>query len=448
MRCIQTLEAKKQMPRRLNVCAYARVSVDKESMMHSLFNQVSYYSKYIQSNPKWKYVGVYSDFGKTGTRGTRGDFEEMFQDAQDGKIDLILVKSITRFARNTEITLQWVRAMKEINVDIYFESEGISILSADGEMLITLFAASAQEQSRNCSLNVLWRVKRHFEQGIPYGGKDCLGYRIVDKCYLVVPEEAEIVRRIFALYLEGNGYCKIAKILNDEGVPSKSGQIWKKNTIRTILNNYNYTGDLVLQKTYVLDYLSKLKKINYGEKDRYLVENNHEPIVSKEVFMNVKKVQKERCRGGRAKQVTRLSIHPFAGLLVCDKCGQSYKFKKVRDKGKYECLTYNDLGKDYCPSKAVPEDILIAEITKLLKLKAFSETKMRQKVRQIVVKDNNVLEVHLKDSVETIVWKDYSRRDSWTPEMREKARQRSLKKGGNGYENDYSNSTNNSSTNS
>ena len=426
MRCIQTLEAKKQIPRKLNVCAYARVSGEKDSMMHSLFNQVSYYSKHIQSNPKWNYVGVYSDFAKTGTRGTRGDFEEMFQDAMDGKIDLILVKSITRFARNTELTLKWVRAMKEIDVDIYFESEGIHTLSADGEMLITLFAASAQEQSRNSSLNVLWRIKRCFEQGIPYGGGNCLGYKIVDKCYLVVPEEAELVKRIFNLYLAGNGDTKIARILNDEGIKSTTGVLWHRNSIKGILTNYNYTGDLVLQKTYTLDYLSKTKKINKGERNKYLVENNHEPIITKEMFNMAQKLRKERNKSGNRQQTS----HPFSGLIVCGNCGKGYRFKKVGNKGKYECKTYNDLGKAYCPSKAIPEDILIAEITKLLKLKAFSETKMRAKVRQIVVKDNNVLEVHLKDSVETIVWKDRSRAESWTPEMREKVSKRMLKKGG------------------
>jgi len=135
MASIQTIEKQTKVPRKLNVCAYARVSCDKDTMLHSLFNQVNYYSRYIQSNPGWNYVGVYSDAGKTGTKGSRGDFEQMFNDANEGKIDIILVKSITRFARNTEITLKWVRAMKDINVDIFFESEGIHTLSSDGEML-------------------------------------------------------------------------------------------------------------------------------------------------------------------------------------------------------------------------------------------------------------------------------------------------------------------------
>ena len=252
---IQKIVAPKQIPKLLNVCAYARVSGEKDSMMHSLFNQVNHYSKLIQANPLWNYMGVYSDAGKTGTKGTRGDFEVMFQDAQDGKIDLIIVKSITRFARNTEITLQWVRAMKEINVDIFFESERIHTLSADGEMLITLFAASAQEQSRNCSLNMKWRINKDFKAGIPYGAKGCLGYKIVDKCFLVIPSEAELVRRIFNLYLAGNGYAKIAKVLNADGIKSTTGGLWQAGTIRHILTNYNYTGDLMLQKTYRLDYL-------------------------------------------------------------------------------------------------------------------------------------------------------------------------------------------------
>ena len=427
MASIQTIEKQTKVPRKLNVCAYARVSCDKDTMLHSLFNQVNYYSRYIQSNPGWNYVGVYSDAGKTGTKGSRGDFEQMFNDANEGKIDIILVKSITRFARNTEITLKWVRAMKDINVDIFFESEGIHTLSSDGEMLITLFAGAAQEQSRTCSLNTLWRVKRNFEQGISYGGKDCLGYKLKMHTFTIVSEEAELVKRIYNLYLEGNGDCKIAKILNNEGLKSKTGVLWQKNAIRTILTNYNYTGNLMLQKTYRIDYLSKLTRVNKGEKDMYLVEDNHEAIISLETFEKAQELRKARFNRARKES----EKHSFTGIVVCGNCGKNYKYKKTNGKGKYECVTYNDLGKAYCLSKAVPEETLMLEITYLLKIPTFDETKMRAKIKKIIVKENNMLEVHfVNGKVEVIIWKDRSRSESWTPEMREKARQRNLQKGG------------------
>ncbi len=411
------------LPKKLNVCAYARVSADKDTMLHSLFNQVSYFSALIQNNPSWNYVGIYSDYGKSGTKQTRGDFEQMFSDAEAGKIDIILVKSLTRFARNTEITLKWIRRMKEIGVDIYFEEERIHVLSSEGELLITLLASSAQEQSRVCSLNTLWRVKKNFEEGIPFGGRNCLGYNLYKGKFTIIPEEAEVVKLIFDLYIGGYGDCKIARYLNDHGIKSKQQNLWCKVSVQSVLTNYNYTGNLLLQKTYTDSYLNKLSKVNRGEKDMYLVEDNHEPIISKETFEKAMAIRKSK----QPKPGGNKPVHIFTGMIECGECGGKFKYKKTHYIPKYECNIYNELGKNYCQSKSVPESILITEMTKLLNLKEFDEQKMRGKVKKIVAKNNNMLEVHLKSGeISMVQWKDRSRSESWTPEMREKARQRYL----------------------
>lgn len=424
---IRLIEIQEKLPRKLNVCAYARVSADKDSMLHSLFNQVSHFSALIQNEPKWNYVGIYSDYAKTGTKSTRGDFEQMFKDAEDGKIDLILVKAITRFARNTELTLKWIRRMKEIGVDIYFEQENIHTISAEGEMLITLLASSAQEQSRTTSMNTLWRVKKNFQEGVPYGGGRCYGYHVNGKEFIVNPEEAETVRLIYNMYIDGEGFCKIAKFLNKNGVKPCTGLTWAKSSIRGILSNVTYTGDLLLQKTYRQDYISKKHKLNHGEKDMFFVEGNHEPIISREMFEKVQVIRAEKDYPDTGCK----PVHIFASLIECGICGKNYKYKKTSYNPKYECSTYNDLGKEACPSKAIPESILVEEMTKLLNLKEFDEMKMRAKVERIVAFNGNVLEVHLKDgTVKTVVWKDRPRSASWTPEMREMARQKNYERMG------------------
>lgn len=424
---ITQLEIKSRLPRKKNVAAYARVSCDKDTMLQSLCAQVAYFSDLIQRNKNWNYVGIYSDYGISGTKASRGDFDRLLEDVKAGKIDMVLVKSISRFARNLEVTLTWIRTLKAMDIDIFFELERIHTLSSDGELLISLLASSAQEQSRTASMNVLWKVKRNFEEGVLYGGGDCYGYRIQDKKFIVVPEQADVVRRVFRLYVEGNGDEKIARILNREGLRSLTGALWSRHSIRRIINNRNYTGDLLLQKTYTLDYVSKKTMRNNGEKDMYLVEGDHEPIVDRETFEQAQRIRQAKGVKGHKNAGT----HAFTGLMVCGCCGKSYKFTKSPYHSKYMCLTYNDLGKDYCQSKAVPEEILMEETAKLLKLESFDEKKMRKAIRKMTVFNGNRIEVEMADGrVETIVWKDRSRSESWTPEMKERARRKTIERNG------------------
>lgn len=205
---IKIISKEKQMPKLVKVAAYARVSSDKDAMLHSLSSQVSYFSKMIQSHDSWKYVGVYSDEGMTGTKSNRQGFIKMIEDAKAGKIDIIVTKSLSRFARNTVDCLKTIREMKVINVDIFFEEQNIHTLSSNGEFLISLLAGYAQEESRQCSENTLWRVRKNFKEGKPYGGSSMLGYKLEKGKFTVVPEEAELVRRIYDLYLTGNEFVR------------------------------------------------------------------------------------------------------------------------------------------------------------------------------------------------------------------------------------------------
>ena len=213
-RTITVVPKTPRLDQKKRVAAYARVSSGKDAMLHSLSAQVSYYSTLIQSRGDWLYVGVYADEAKTGTKDTREDFQRLIEDCEAGKIDMVITKSISRFARNTVTLLQTVRAFKALGVDIFFEEQNIHTMSGDGELMMTILASYAQEESRSASENQKWRVRRNFEEGIPWNGR-MLGYRLKDGRYEIVPEEAEIVRRIFRDYLSGLGYLAIAKQLNE-----------------------------------------------------------------------------------------------------------------------------------------------------------------------------------------------------------------------------------------
>jgi len=201
-RTITIVPALPKLEQRKRVAAYARVSSGKDAMLHSLSAQVSYYSSLIQKHGDWLYVGVYADEAKTGTKDNRADFQRLIADCRAGKIDMVITKSISRFARNTVTLLQTVRELKALGVDVFFEEQNIHTMSADGELMMTILASYAQEESRSASENQKWRIKRNFEAGMPWNGT-LLGYRMVDGRYEIIPEEAELVRRIYSLYLSG-----------------------------------------------------------------------------------------------------------------------------------------------------------------------------------------------------------------------------------------------------
>ncbi len=425
---IKIISKERQMPKVVRVAAYARVSSDKDAMLHSLSSQVSYFSKMIQSHDSWKYVGVYSDEGITGTKIDRSGFARMIEDAKAGKIDIIVTKSLSRFARNTVDCLKTIREMKAIDVDIFFEEQNIHTLSSNGEFLISLLAGYAQEESRQCSENTLWRVRKNFSEGKPYGGSSMLGYKLEKGKYTVVPEEAELVRRIFDLYLAGNGFCKIARILTDEGIKSYTGKRWSKTMVDKVISNVTYTGSLHLQKTFREDHITKKTKKNKGEKPIYVVEENHEPIISQEAFDRAQEIRKERAVGKKGER--KGPAYPFTGLIRCGECGQLFKHKVYKHYDSWTCSTYDELGKAYCASKKIRDDVLRNACAEALGMESFDEAAFKKNVERIDAHNGNRLTFHFTSGEKReVIWKAPSRRDSWTEEMKSKARERSMKHG-------------------
>lgn len=280
------------------VAAYARVSIDSERMLHSLSAQISYYSGYIQKHPQWIYAGVYADEGISGTRiEKRDEFNRMMKDCDEGMIDIILVKSISRFARNTVDLLKTVRHLKDLGIEVRFEKEQINSLSNDGELMLSILASFAQEESRSISENVQWAARKRFERGIPNGRVRVYGYRWEEDTLVIVPEECEIVKRIFREYLNGKSVRAIARELDKDGITTRAGCKWSDFSVRTILTNITYTGNMLLQKTFICDTINKKRKRNNGELPRYFVENTHEPIIGKAMFDCVKEEMARRGRG-------------------------------------------------------------------------------------------------------------------------------------------------------
>lgn len=403
------LESKKK------VAAYARVSCGKDAMLHSLSAQVSYYNALIQREDGWQFVGVYADEAISGTKEERADFQRLLDDCRAGKVDMIITKSISRFARNTLTLLETVRMLKALEVDVFFEEQNIHTMSADGELMLTILASYAQEEARSASENQRWRIKKNFEEGMPWNGT-VLGYRMVKGVYTIVPDEAELVKRIYREYLDGAGSSQICKNLDADGIPPRRGERWHPTTIRRILTNYNYTGNLILQKTFRADHMTKTSIINDGQLPKYHVENSHEAIIDMDTFMAVQKELERRSQAYKPKD-TSIKRYPYSGMIVCAKCGKNYRRKITATQITWICSTFNNRGKKYCASKQVPEIVLeslIAEITDNL-----------SDIRKIEVDDGNVLRFHMTDgNVLTRTWKDRSRSESWTQEKRELARQK------------------------
>ena len=400
-------------PKKKRVAAYARVSSGKDAMLHSLSAQVSYYSDYIQSNG-WEYAGVYADEAITGTKDKRDGFQKLLTECRNGNVDMVITKSISRFARNTVTLFTTVRELKEMGVDVYFEEQNIHTTSADGELMLTILASYAQEESLSVSENMKWRIRKNFEDGKPWSGF-VLGYRFEDGQYVIVPEEAEVVWRIYREYLDGLGATAIMKGLNDDGIRTRTGKPWRIGGVLKVLKNYNYTGNLILQKTYSENHLTKRKLVNNGEQPQYHVEGAHDAIIDLATW---EAVQDEIAR--RAEQYAptkKASSYPFTGLIVCGTCGKHYRRKTTASGIIWVCTTYNTYGKKACASKAIPESILY-DLTADIPLGDLTA---------IRAENGNTLVFCFKDGTQAVKrWKDRSRAESWTEEMKEAARQKTL----------------------
>jgi len=424
-RTITKIEAKPKIVTKTKVAAYARVSTGKDSMLHSLASQINHYKKFIQSNNEWQFVGVYADEALTGTKESREEFQQLIKDCKAGKIDMIITKSISRFARNTVTLLKTVRELKSIHVDVFFEEQNIHSISSDGEMILTLLASFAQEESRSVSDNMKWRIKKEFENGAIWGGRSSLGYKLVNKQFIVIPKEARIVRLIFQLYIDGHGADSIRKILDAKGIKPMYTKKWGHSSIMKILKNKNYTGDLILQKTYRENHLTKRQIINKGELDRYFIKDNHEAIVSRDTFEKAERIRKERAQ--KNKPHSPRQDYPFLGRVKCGICGKSYTRKRMRDKFIWVCSLSVRQGQEVCNAKLVPNNIIVEASKDVLGLEQYDNAIFNSKVNQIIVKPNRLLEFHMKDGkIIDYHWEHESRSKSWTPKMKEQARERSI----------------------
>ena len=318
------------------VAGYARVSTDHEDQATSYESQMRYYSEYISGRDDWEFVKMYSDEGISGTNTKlRTGFKAMVEDALNGKIDLIITKSVSRFARNTVDSLTTVRQLKEVGVEIYFEKENIWTLDSKGELLITIMSSLAQEESRSISENVTWGLRKQFAEGkvhFPY--TNVLGFKAGEDGAIVVDQdEAKTVRYIFQQALIGKSPYHIAKDLTEQGIPSPSGKSrWNATTIKRMLRNEKYKGDALLQKTYTIDFLTKKKNINRGELPQYYVENNHEAIVDRETFDAVQQVLDAKGK--------KSSTSIFSSKLVCGDCGHYFGSKVWHSTSKYRRVIY------------------------------------------------------------------------------------------------------------
>ncbi|MDD3107258.1 MAG: recombinase family protein, partial [Bacilli bacterium] len=372
-----------KLARKSKVAAYARVSSGKDAMLHSLASQVHYYKKLIQENSEWEFVGVYADEALTGTKDSREEFQQLLNDCRLGRIDMIITKSISRFARNTVTLLETVRELKTLNIDVFFEEQNIHSNSGEGEMILTFLATFAQEESRSTSENMKWRIKKEFEQGMMWGGNSCLGYRLENKQLILVPDEAEIVRMIFQLYIDGIGADTIGKILDERGIESKKASKWNRSSIITILSNYNYTGDLILQKTFRENHLSKRKMINTGELDKYAVKNNHEAIISKELFDKAQKMRKQQAE--KIKPRSLYKNYAFTGMIRCGICDRAFTHKTTPHNEIWKCSLSVTKGKEACAAKQVPHIVIVEASSHILNKDQYNEAYFNSKVKAIIV---------------------------------------------------------------
>mgnify|MGYP001387901777 CR=1 FL=1 len=358
--------AKKEI-KRLRVAAYCRVSTDNEEQATSYDTQIQHYREYIISKPEWELVDIYADEGISATNTKkRDDFNRMIDDCKLGLIDLVITKSISRFARNTVDCLNYIRELKEMNIPVFFEKENINTMDAKGEVLITIMASLAQQESESLSQNVKLGMQYRFQQGKIMVNTTCfLGYDKDDKGNLVINQkQAEVVKRIFREYLEGKSILAICRGLERDKIKTSRGnKRWHDSSVRKILENEKYMGDALLQKTYTVDFLNKKRVKNNGIMPQYYVEDSHPAIISKEIFMQV---QEEIARRGMLKDVHGRrkcfsAAHAFSQITFCADCGAEFSRLHWNNHGKKSIVwRCSKRVEDYtkCSARTIKEDDL------------------------------------------------------------------------------------------
>ena len=350
---------------KLKVCAYARVSTGTKAQAESYATQVEYYTEKIESNPLWEFAGVYADEGITGTKVKgRDDFKTMIAACEEGDIDLILTKSITRFARNTVECIQTIRKLKAAGVGIYFEKENINTLTEASELMLTILASVAQGESEDFSGNNRWAIISRFEKGTYIVGTPAYGYRKDEEGNLIIEEsEAEVVRWIFESYLNGMGTYVIAKMLNDRRIPTiREGERWQDGVVKNILLNPVYEGDALRQRTYTEKQFPFTRKENKGQMNMYLTKDAHPPIITHEEAEAVQSIMEYRSRTLNMNGEKSQNRYLFSGRIICGECGSHFRRQKIYIGKPYEKIIWtchrHVEDKEFCHMKAIREDVL------------------------------------------------------------------------------------------
>ena len=346
-RVIKIEAAEKPENARLRVAAYTRVSSDSDDQLNSFAAQNRYYAALISGKAEWRMVDIYADEGITGTSAAkREDFQRMMADCRRGLIDQILVKSISRFARNTKDCLEAVRELKELGVNVRFEREGIDTANVSSELITAIYAAFAQKESESISGNMRWSYQRRMEAGTFLPSSMAYGYKLVGRKIEIDADAALVVCRIFQWYLNGVNRTAIAKKLNEEGISSGQCKKWHDASVRYILTNEKYTGDSLWQKTYTSDTLPTTRHKNKGEHEQYYAVGTHPPIIPREIFDQAQNLLQKRETDYRKRNCP--GSHPLTGKIVCGCCGSTFRRKEYRGEIRWACMGHERSGKD-CP---------------------------------------------------------------------------------------------------
>lgn len=391
---------------KLKVAAYCRVSTERETQKSSIDTQIKYYTELIQTNPEWDFAGVFYDYESGLRKEKRNGLDAILKKAYRGEIDYIIAKSISRLSRNVLDTLTIIRSLKAKGINIYFEKENLNSLEAEKEIDIAFNGVLAQEESRNLSENVQWGYKRKFERGDDFVGKIPMGYKNVNNEWIIVPEEAEVIRKIYRLYLEGSTLQQIKEYLEEHQIKTATGkETWATAVIQKILKNEKYKGDALLQKTYTEDFITGKKSKNVGQRERYYITNSHPAIITAETFDKVQEEMANRARLIRKEDGTVESNtskyngkYLLGNLLVCGDCGVSYRRRTERGKVVWRCATRIEKGKDICSHSPTLDEKWVQNALgeKICENGIYNEMVVRNKVYRVFVFSNN-LKIQCKD---------------------------------------------------
>ena len=381
MKTITEITRQKPTPPQIRLAAYCRVSSDSSDQLHSFAAQIKYYSEYCKRYPEYKFVDIYADEGITGTSmEKRDDFRRMLRDCKKGLIDRIIVKSMSRFARNTEEMLTALRALEQMEVSVYFEEQGLDTKSMNSEMFATFPGMVAQQESVSISQNMRWSYKKRMESGEFNCCAPAYGFDLINGKLVINETEAAVIRRIFDLYLQGIGMQTIANILNNEGVRRQYGRKkWHHTTVNYVLNNERYKGDALLQKQITTQTLPFKKQRNHGEQPMYYVENSNPAIVSRETYEAVQALIKSRQPSCKRKAKN----YPLTRTLLCPDCGHTFRRQVVNGTTYWLCAA-KATNKTDCAWRRVKEDEVYAAFNLMIrKVQANREYLLGTLIRQL-----------------------------------------------------------------